>query len=589
MVFAYGFVPKAADLPMRPGWLAERVKVVAGEGRSERSENVLNGGMAPADRGWNPGPSATPDPDGFSLPSQQRAFTRSQAEAFCAGAWLALRDAPRGQINERLNTAAATFSHFVPAFWSATDVTAWLIEGQRQAWVGAGGADDRDYDAATATIRSGLGQTSDRWVGVLAADAPVAFGGPIVQDAPVPVGEALDDAVAAMLGRFLSVDGLASLPPLEPLVKGLLFRNTLASITGAYGSLKTFVALDLALCVASGTAWHGRDVHRGDGVTKVWYLLAEGVSGLRDRVSAWRAEWAEHNEGLPLDLDGFRVLPAAVQVKTAEWDVLVAAAAIERPELIVVDTKARFTAGFEENSNSETGVVVARLDALKVAAGGTVLVVHHTGWSGERMRGASSWGGALDTDLLVEKTGENAAPKAKITTAKQKDASEAAPFELQAKVVELGMDVDGELVTSLAFDAFPFDVVPAADQQIAGALDVRVEQHPEVLADLVAVMDSVAPSGSRFGRTQAEIRALMLLGGAVHPAVRRVASRGARAGQRGYERSAIHQAFVLAAAYGWLEPAETPSKFTIRSERGRSEALEDWRSRVAQDADETGH
>lgn len=586
MVFAYGFVPKPAELPLRPAWLAERVRVVGG---SERSQNVL----APADR---PVAAVGPaDPGQLTIPGEVRAFTRTQAEAFCASAWAALVTAPRGAINERLNIAAATFSHFVPAFWSEADVTAWLTEGQRQAWVAAGGRDDGDYGAAGETIRSGLGQTSDPWRAVLASDAPAAFGGPVGElpagppppDAPAAQLDAWSAGLEALAAEFLDVDGLASLEPLEPLVRGVLFQRTLASITGAYGSLKTFVALDIALCVASGTSWHGREVHRG----KVWYLLAEGVSGLRDRVSAWKEEWERSHdaEATPLDLSGFRVLPRAVQVKDdAPWAMLIELARRERPDLIVVDTKARFTAGYEENSASDTATVVARVDALKAASGGTALVVHHTGWSAERMRGSSAWGGALDTDILVEKRGDRTTPQAVISCPKQKDAEPFEPMTLQSRSVALGMDVAGEVVTSLAFEANAFSTPGPVDEQIAGALDVHEEQHPEVLADLVAVMESVAPSGSQFGRSQAEIRALMLLGGTVHHAVRRTASRGRHAGQRGYERAAIHQAFVLAAAYGWLEPAETPSKFTIRTERERSEALAEWRHRNRANADRTG-
>jgi len=574
MVFAYGYVPKPYDLPLRPAWLAERVKVVGGSGSPDRVSAASTSAQSAAGIG--------PDPDGFSVPGQVRAFTKAQAEAFCAGAWAALVEAPRGTINERLNIAAATFSHFVPSFWSEADVTAWLIEGQRQAWVASGGADDGNYDAATATIRSGLAQTGDPWRAVKAADAPAAFGGRPEADAPVPTGADLDAAVSEMLGRFLDLDGLASLPPLEPLVKGVLYRRTLATVTGAYASLKTFVALDLALSVATGTPWHGRNVRQG----KVWYLLAEGVSGLRDRVAAWRDEWARVHEGDETQLEGlenFRVLPAAVQVKESAWDVLVAAAAVEKPDLIVVDTKARHTAGYEENSASDTAVVVARIDALKEAAGGTVLVVHHTGWSGDRMRGSSAWGGALDTDILVTKTGDRLAPKAELRCEKQKDGPEFEPFTLQARSVELGMDVDGQLVTSLAFEAgdVGFTLPGPADEQITGALDVHEEQHPEALVDLVAVMESIAPAGSALGRTQAEVRALMELGKAVHPEVRRVARRGKHAGQRGYSKPEIHRAFVLAAAYGWLEPGETPAKFTIASATERERRLEDWRAREA--------
>lgn len=551
-------------------------------------------------------PSATRDRSEFSLPSDRgevRSFTRGQAETFCADAVTALRTAPHGDINERLNNAACVFSHFIPAFWSAAEVAAWLIEFQREAWVGSGQADDRNYDAARATIASGFGQTSDRWVAQLVADAPGGFAPSFEEQirsgTPERPEEGAVDPLDGLWCEFLDLDGLATLRPAEPLVKGLLYRETLTSITGAYGSLKTFVALDIALCVASGTTWHQREVRKG----KVWYLLAEGVSGLRDRVSAWRDEWALWNdaETSPLDLSGFRVLPRAVQVKDdTAWAMLCHLAARERPDLIVVDTKARFTAGYEENSASETGDVVARIDALKRLSGGTVLVVHHTGWSGDRMRGSSAWGGALDTDILVEKTGDDSAPRAVVKVVKQKDAEPLKPFELQTRKVDLGVDVDGEIVTSLAFDANPLETpqTSSAADLIAGALEIDTEKHPEVLADLVAVMESLAPIGAQFGISQAEARAVMEVGRKyIHPAVRHKVPSGVYAGQRGYHGPTIRQAFQYAAAYGWIVVAETPSKFKILPEKQRAEALESWRLRMAAEAaeregaerGETGH
>ncbi len=536
----------------------------------------------------------TPGGSGFILPSEtsrseRREFTRAQAEAFCSDAVMALRSAVHGDINDALNTAAAKMSHFVPAFWPEADVTGWLLGWQREAWVNAGRKDDGDYSAAKATIASGLAQTSDPWKAVLVPDAPGVFADP----APVPAGDELDAAVAAMLGQMLDVDGLASLPTPEPVVKGLFYRGTLASITGAYGSLKTFVALDVALCVASGTAWHGHEVSAG----KVWYLLAEGVSGLRRRVDAWRDEWARHHEGQQVGLEWFRVMPKAVQVKETAWDVLVEAARRERPALIVVDTKARHTAGYEENSASDTAMVVARVDALKEASGATVLVVHHTGWGGDRMRGSSAWGGALDTDVLVEKTGSDREPRAAVKVVKQKDAEPLAPFELAARVVLLGMDADGDEVTSLAFDQDPFAdndryTVSAADQ-IAGALDIKEEKHPEVLADLVAVLENIAPSGAAFGASQADAKRVMVAGAGkdIHPAVRRRVRSGALAGLRGYHEVEVRQAFQYAAAYGWLEIAESPTKFTIRDESSREASLAKWRedreAERAQEVDKT--
>ena len=46
---------------------------------------------------------------------------------------------------------------------------------------------------------------------------------------------------------------------------------------------ETFAAVDIALSVATGTAWHGGEVDQGP----VLYIIAEAAAGLSQRVDAW--------------------------------------------------------------------------------------------------------------------------------------------------------------------------------------------------------------------------------------------------------------------------------------------------------------
>ncbi len=56
---------------------------------------------------------------------------------------------------------------------------------------------------------------------------------------------------------------LATLPEQPPLIEGLFARGALVSLVGVRGSYKSFIALDWSLCIATGTPWLGRAVHRG--------------------------------------------------------------------------------------------------------------------------------------------------------------------------------------------------------------------------------------------------------------------------------------------------------------------------------------
>ena len=59
--------------------------------------------------------------------------------------------------------------------------------------------------------------------------------------------------------RSSTADAIKSIPAPAPLVEGLLDLDTLALLYGPSGCTKTFVALDVALSVATATWWHGSE------------------------------------------------------------------------------------------------------------------------------------------------------------------------------------------------------------------------------------------------------------------------------------------------------------------------------------------
>jgi hypothetical protein len=84
--------------------------------------------------------------------------------------------------------------------------------------------------------------------------------------------------------QLLTAQELMSMPPLRWLVDHHLPAGGFAVLYGPPGGGKSFVALDLAMSVATGTDWLG--VERVDpGV--VVYVAAEGSAGLAKRVGAW--------------------------------------------------------------------------------------------------------------------------------------------------------------------------------------------------------------------------------------------------------------------------------------------------------------
>lgn len=197
--------------------------------------------------------------------------------------------------------------------------------------------------------------------------------------------------------RLLTLHQLADVPPVRPLVEGLLYRDTLAQLSGPPGSYKSFVSIGLACAVAAGVPWEGHRVPRAGHVV---YVAPEGSNGLRVRILAWCEsnrvpveQVARHLHVLrePLGLGDRVDVSEAVEV-ARELDAL----------LTVLDTRARCTLGLEENSATEQGTAIAAAERIQRASGGTVLGIHHSGRNGDAGRGSNAWDGAVWSDLRLK-------------------------------------------------------------------------------------------------------------------------------------------------------------------------------------------
>lgn len=219
----------------------------------------------------------------------------------------------------------------------------------------------------------------------------------------------LDDQYAAWAqAKKLSLEDIMSLDPPEPLIgDNLLYTGTTAWLVGASGTYKSFLALDWACCVATGTSWLGREVKKG----RVLYLTLEGSTGFAKRLPAWMSARGADYGALMGSIQFIRDVKFMAQPDKA---MIIEDAKRGQYALIVIDTQARATSGATENSKEELDPFVDMLTEISRDTGATILTVHHsTKAGGDALRGHSSIEGAADTVLWLRRPDQESKKAAK--------------------------------------------------------------------------------------------------------------------------------------------------------------------------------
>ena len=187
------------------------------------------------------------------------------------------------------------------------------------------------------------------------------------------------------------------------LIKDIAEYESVVAIFGQAKSGKSFVAVDLACCVALGYDWHEHKVQQSN----VLYLCGEGVRGLGRRISAYGQLHEKDITDMPLFISnrGSRMLD--------EKDFILLKDTINKIEadhgeigLIVVDTLQRnFGGGGNENSTEDMSTFIERIDDLRDTYGSTIAICHHTGHSNSgRARGSSVIQASVDWEYKVERS-----------------------------------------------------------------------------------------------------------------------------------------------------------------------------------------
>lgn len=254
---------------------------------------------------------------------------------------------------------------------------------------------------------------------------------------------------------------------LKWLVEGVVAEGELTMLFSESGVGKTFLALALALSIATGQTWLDRTVAQGP----VLYLPSEGFDGFPARIGAWFAHRGILRDGVPFHIGEYE-FPLNDPEVFAEFDEYLGEIR-PKPKLIVIDTLTGMTSGIDQNSASDMAKFAETCKTLKIITGASVLVVHHSGHKDKgRSKGAVDLWAACDRVLGLHRTGRDGALV--IKCAKSRNGApfddihvRLMPYEPAAVLVEAGKPENAETTVLTPGDRVFREVI--GDEPIAEA------------------------------------------------------------------------------------------------------------------------
>lgn len=196
--------------------------------------------------------------------------------------------------------------------------------------------------------------------------------------------------------RFIysAADAFGSPPAVDWCVEGLFARPSLNILVGDPGSKKTLLALDLAVCVASGKPWLGHPV------TACPTLIVDEETG-KPRLWARIHGALLAHQAQPEIPFHYMSLASFDLRDPAECGQLQQAAESVSAGLIVIDALVDVIRGSDENSVLALQPFFTRMRQLAEATHSAVLILHHNNKSGS-FRGSSVISAGVDLLLSIE-------------------------------------------------------------------------------------------------------------------------------------------------------------------------------------------
>lgn len=239
--------------------------------------------------------------------------------------------------------------------------------------------------------------------------------------------------------RFeLSKVGTLEISEVQWVVHNYLEQDSFNLVFGEPGCGKSFISIDMACCIATGTPWHGHEVEKG----LVIYIAGEGHNGLAKRFKAWEIAHGVSLKDAPLYKSHRSAqlydMQSALEVAEAVNAIVDAE---DRPlRMVVIDTVARNMGG-DENSTQDMNQFIEHIDALlRHPHKAAIMLVHHSGKASPgQARGSTALRGALDAEYMVEQDGTSR--MIKMSNKKMKDGE--VPADKSFSIAQIGLGVTG--------------------------------------------------------------------------------------------------------------------------------------------------
>jgi hypothetical protein len=269
-------------------------------------------------------------------------------------------------------------------------------------------------------------------------------------------------------------DLVSDIRPTDWLIHGFFESDSMSLLFGDPAAGKSFVAIDLAACIATGKDWHGHKTKHG----AVVYLAGEGMNGISKRFKAWSMHnnTELHNAPLFVSKRSAQLSDEALAKEAADVVSGICSEHSITPALIVIDTLARNFGAADENSTQDMNAFISNVDSLlRIPYNACVLIVHHAGHGDKnRSRGSSALKGALDAEYSVTKQNRTSPIEGEIQTislhsTKMKDAAPPQPKAFDLVPVHIKTcEVTWEDIGSAALSISDYD--PLKQQDITAGI-----------------------------------------------------------------------------------------------------------------------